>query len=79
MLTPPTILRDDPAALQLIPRAALAEIELLQLQLAGLPRNRFGRRSEQLYTATLRDRSRDPQSVRRGPPAGTPATQSPDR
>jgi transposase len=48
MFTAPSSLPDDPATLQLIPRAALAEIERLQLQLAGLRRNRFGRRSEKL-------------------------------
>jgi transposase len=53
MFTAPTTLPDDPATLQLILRAALAEIERLQLQLAGLRRNRFGRRSEQLDDATL--------------------------
>jgi len=41
MFTAPTTLPDDPAALQLMPRAALAEIERLQLQLAGPRRNRF--------------------------------------
>ena len=34
--------------MQLILRAALAEIERLKLRIAGLQRNRFGRRSEQL-------------------------------
>src|ERR1700692_2013196 len=48
MFTAPSSLPDDPATLQLILRAALAEIERLQLQLAGLLRNRFGRRSEKL-------------------------------
>ena len=44
----PADLPDDPATLQAILRAALAEIERLQFQLAGLKRNRFGRRSEKL-------------------------------
>jgi transposase len=48
MFTAPSTLPDDPPTLQLILRAALAEIERLQLQLAGLLRNRFGRRSEKL-------------------------------
>jgi transposase len=48
MFTAPANLPDDPATLQLILRAALAEIERLQLQIAGLRRNRFGRRSEKL-------------------------------
>jgi hypothetical protein len=54
MFTAPSTLPDDPPTLQLIPRAALAEIERLQLLLAGLRRNRFGRRSEQLDDDTLR-------------------------
>ena len=53
MFTVPTALPDDPATLQLILRAALAEIERLQLMIAGLQRNRFGRRSERLDEATL--------------------------
>jgi transposase len=48
MFTAPAALPDDPATLQLILRAALAEIERLQLMIAGLQRNRFGRRSEKL-------------------------------
>ena len=48
MFAAPTTLPDDPPTLQLILRAALAEIERLQLLLAGLRRHRFGRRSEQL-------------------------------
>jgi transposase len=46
-------LPDDPATLQLILRAALAEIERLQLLIAGLQRNRFGRRSERLDDEAL--------------------------
>ena len=53
MFTAPATLPDDPVSLQLILRAALAEIERLQLLLAGLRRNRFGRRSEQLDDDTL--------------------------
>lgn len=48
MFSVPTPLPDDPAALQLILRAAAAEIERLRLQIANLQRNRFGRRSERL-------------------------------
>ena len=59
MFTPPTTLPDDPVTLQLILRAALVEIERLQLQLAGLRRNRFGRRSEQLDDATLQQGEED--------------------
>jgi hypothetical protein len=39
--------------LQLILRAALDEIERLQLMIAGLQRNRFGRRSEELHDDSL--------------------------
>jgi transposase len=53
MFTAPTELPDDPAALQAILRAALAEIERLHLLIAGLQRNRFGRRSEQLDDAAF--------------------------
>ena len=48
MFTAPAELPDDPATLQAILRAALAEIERLRLQIAGLQRHRFGRRSERL-------------------------------
>jgi transposase len=48
MFTAPADLPDDPVTLQAILRAALAEIERLQLLIAGMQRNRFGRRSEQL-------------------------------
>ncbi len=48
MFTAPSTLPDDPPTLQLILRAALAEIERLQLLISGLQRNRFGRRSEKL-------------------------------
>jgi transposase len=48
MFTVPSALPDDPATLQLILRAALIEIERLQLLIHGLQRNRFGRRSEKL-------------------------------
>ena len=48
MFSVPTPLPDDPVALQLILRAAAAEIERLRLLLASLRRNRFGRRSERL-------------------------------
>jgi transposase len=53
VFTAPTVLPDDPAALQLILRAALAEIERLRLLIAGLQRNRFGRRSERLDDAAF--------------------------
>jgi len=48
MFTIAAELPDDPATLQTLLRAALAEIERLRLQIAGLQRNRFGRRSERL-------------------------------
>ena len=53
MFAAPTVLPDDPAALQLILHAALAEIERLRLLIAGLQRNRFGRRSERLDDAAF--------------------------
>ena len=53
MFTAPTALPDDPSTLQQILRAALAEIERLRLMIAGLQRNRFGRRSEQLDDAAF--------------------------
>ena len=53
VFTAPTALPDDPATLQQILRAALAEIERLQLLIAGLQRNRFGRRSEKLDDETV--------------------------
>jgi transposase len=55
----PTELPDDRATLQAILRAALAEIERLQFQLAGLKRNRFGRRSEKLNDETLQRATED--------------------
>jgi transposase len=53
MFTAPADLPDDPATLQAILRAALAEIERLQLLIAGMQRNRFGRRSERLDDAAF--------------------------
>jgi transposase len=55
----PADLPDDPATLQAILRAALAEIERLQFQLASLKRNRFGRRSEKLDDETLQQATED--------------------
>jgi transposase len=55
----PADLPDDPATLQAILRAALAEIERLQFQRAGLKRNRFGRRSETLDDETLQQATED--------------------
>ena len=59
MFEAPADLPEDPAALQAILRAALAEIERLQFQLAGLQRNRFGRRSEKLADETVQQASED--------------------
>ena len=53
MFSIPAPLPDDPAALQLILRAAVAEIERLTLLIAGLQRHRFGRRSERLEADQL--------------------------
>ena len=53
MFTAPAELPDDPATLQAILRAALAEIERLRLQIAGLQRHRFGCRSERLDADAL--------------------------
>ena len=53
MFAAPTVLPDDPATLQLLLHAALAEIERLRLLIAGLQRNRFGRRSERLDDAAF--------------------------
>jgi len=49
----PTTLPDDPAALQQMLLAALAEIERQRLIIAALQRNRFGRRSEKLDDAAV--------------------------
>jgi transposase len=59
MFQAPADLPEDPATLQAILRAALAEIERLQFQLAGLQRNRFGRRSEKLADETVQQASED--------------------
>ncbi|MGD0109793.1 MAG: IS66 family transposase [Rhodopila sp.] len=53
MFTVPATLPDDPAALQQLLLAALAEIERQRLIIAALQRNRFGRRSEKLDDATV--------------------------
>lgn len=53
MFTIPTNLPDDPALLQQMLRAALAEIERQRLIIAALQRNRFGRRSEKLGEAAV--------------------------
>jgi hypothetical protein len=55
----PADLPEDPATLQAILRAALAEIDRLQFQLAGLQRNRFGRRSEKLAEETVQQATED--------------------
>ena len=59
MFAAPTPLPDDPAALRAILLTALAEIERLRLMLAGLQRNRFGRRSEQLNAEQLQQSTED--------------------
>ena len=59
MFAVPTTLPDNPAALQQMLRAALAEIERQRLIIAALQRNRFGRRSEQLDEATVQQGAED--------------------
>jgi transposase len=59
MFTVPSPLPDDPAVLRQMLLAAVAEIERLRLQIAGLQRNRFGRRSEQLDDETLQQGMED--------------------
>jgi transposase len=49
----PTNLPDDPALLQQMLRAALAEIERQRLIIAALQRHRYGRRSEKLGEAAV--------------------------
>ncbi len=53
MFTVPATLPDDPAALQQLLLAALAEIERQRLIIAALQRNSFGRRSEKFDDATV--------------------------
>jgi transposase len=53
VFTVPATLPDDPAALQHMLLAALAEIERQRLIIAALQRNRFGRRPEKLDDATV--------------------------
>jgi transposase len=59
VFTVPSPLPDDPAVLRQVLLAAVAEIERLRLQIAGLQRNRFGRRSEQLDDETLQQGMED--------------------
>ena len=59
MFTAPAPLPDDPAILQRLLLEAMAEIERLRLRIAGLERARFGRRSEQLGDAALRQESEE--------------------
>jgi transposase len=59
MFTAPSDLPDDPATLRAILRAALAEIERLRLQLSGMRRNRFGRRSEKLGDEAVQQGTED--------------------
>lgn len=59
MFTIPTTLPDDPAVLQQMLRAAMAEIERQRLIIAALQRNRFGRRSEKLGAAAVQQGTED--------------------
>jgi transposase len=77
VFTAPTDLPDDPATLQLILRAALAEIERLQLLIAGLQRNRFGRRSERLDDEVLQQGVEDLEQSVAEQMAGLEATSPP--
>jgi transposase len=88
VFTAPASLPDDPARLQQMLRAALAEIERQRLIIAALQRNRFGRRSEQLDDATVQQGVEDlEQSVAEQtaaveaamPPPKPPATKPPCR
>ena len=88
MFAIPATLPDDPAALQQLLRAALAEIERQRLIIAALQRNRFGRRSEQLDDATVQQGVEDAeQSVAEQtaaveaatPPLKPPATEAAPR
>jgi transposase len=78
VFTVPTELPDDPPTLQLILRAAVAEIGRLRLMIAGLQRNRFGRRSEKLDDAALQHGVEDLEQFVAEQMAGlAAATQSP--
>ena len=88
MFAVPATLPDDPAALQQMLLAALAEIERQRLIIAALQRNRFGRRSERLDAATVQQGVEDlEQSVAEQsaaveaamPPPERPATEPPRR
>ena len=59
MFSVPTPLPDDPETLRQLLREALAEIARLKLQIAGLERARFGRRSEQLSEEELQRTSEE--------------------
>ncbi len=77
MFTVPSPLPDDPATLQQLLLAATAEIERLLLQIAGLQRNRFGRRSEQLDAETLQRGMEDLEQSLAEHEAGLDAAASP--
>jgi transposase len=59
VFTVPSPLPDDPPTLRQVLLAAAAEIERLRLVIAGLQRNRFGRRSERLDDETLQRAAED--------------------
>jgi hypothetical protein len=59
VFTVPSPLPEDPATLQRLVLAAAAEIERLPRQLAGLQRNRSGRRSERRDDETLQQAMED--------------------
>jgi transposase len=76
VFTVPAALPEDPATLQQILRAALAEIERLRLMIAGLQRNRFGRRSERLDDAAFQQGVEDLEQSLAEQTAGLDAVQS---
>ena len=79
MFSVSTPLPDDPTALQLILRAAAAEIERLRLLIANLQRNRFGRRSERLDDEQLEQGIEDLEQSLAEHQAGLDAALSPPK
>jgi transposase len=78
VFTVPSPLPDDPATLRQLLLAATAEIERLLRQIAGLQRNRFGRRSERLDEETLQHGMEDLEQSLAEHEAGLAAASSPE-